>query len=151
MCLHIISVVYMFRFILCLKGFTLFYHIPHTWNAYVAGNLLKYKKIGKTKHGFYKDKTRSITLRRWLKCDVSWTLIDPENRLQLVAYLWSYASSSVLVLPEVRENAWNLSTCSLLLEKPIYCAFANSCPLQTDTFLLPLIHSHNAILSSNKF
>ncbi len=32
-----------------------------------------------------------------------------------------------------------------------YSAFANSCPLQTDTFLFPLIHSHNAILSSNKF
>ncbi len=33
----------------------------------------------------------------------------------------------------------------------IYSAFANSCPLQTDTFLFPLIHSHNVILSSNKF
>ncbi len=32
-----------------------------------------------------------------------------------------------------------------------YSAFANSCPLQTDTFLFPLIHSHNVILSSNKF
>ncbi len=33
----------------------------------------------------------------------------------------------------------------------IYSAFANSCPLQTDTFLFPLIHNHNVILSSNKF
>ncbi len=33
----------------------------------------------------------------------------------------------------------------------IYSAFANSCPLQTDTFLFPLIHSHDVILSSNKF
>ncbi len=32
-----------------------------------------------------------------------------------------------------------------------YSAFANSCPMQTDTFLFPLIHSHNVILSSNKF
>ncbi len=32
-----------------------------------------------------------------------------------------------------------------------YSAFANSCPLQTDTFVFPLIHSHNVILSSNKF
>ncbi len=32
-----------------------------------------------------------------------------------------------------------------------YSAFANSCPLQTATFLFPLIHSHNVILSSNKF
>ncbi len=33
----------------------------------------------------------------------------------------------------------------------LYSAFANSCPLQTDTFLFALIHSHNFILSSNKF
>ncbi len=33
----------------------------------------------------------------------------------------------------------------------MYSAFANSCPLQTDTFLFPLIHSHNVILPSNKF
>ncbi len=32
-----------------------------------------------------------------------------------------------------------------------YSAFANSCPLQTDTFLFPLIYSHNVIFSSNKF
>ncbi len=32
----------------------------------------------------------------------------------------------------------------------VYSAFANSCPLQTDTFLFPLIHSHNVLLSSNK-
>ncbi len=33
----------------------------------------------------------------------------------------------------------------------LYSALANSCPLQTDTFLFPLIHSHNVLLSSNKF
>ncbi len=33
----------------------------------------------------------------------------------------------------------------------LYSAFANSCPLQTDTFLFPLIHSHNVLPSSNKF
>ncbi len=33
----------------------------------------------------------------------------------------------------------------------IYSAFANSCPLQTDTFLFPLIHSHHVLLPSNKF
>ncbi len=33
----------------------------------------------------------------------------------------------------------------------VYSAFANSCPLQTDPFLFPVIHSHNVILSSNKF
>ncbi len=33
----------------------------------------------------------------------------------------------------------------------LYSTFANSCPLQTDPFLFPLIHSHNALLSSNKF
>ncbi len=33
----------------------------------------------------------------------------------------------------------------------IYSAFANSCPLQTDPFHFPLIQSHNALLSSNKF
>ncbi len=32
-----------------------------------------------------------------------------------------------------------------------YSAFANSCPLQTDTFLFPLIHSHNVKFASNKF
>ncbi len=32
-----------------------------------------------------------------------------------------------------------------------YSAFANSCPLQTDTFLFPLIHIHHVQLSSNEF
>ncbi len=37
MCSYIISVVYICRIISCLKGFALFYHIPHTYvNAYVA-------------------------------------------------------------------------------------------------------------------
>ncbi len=33
----------------------------------------------------------------------------------------------------------------------VYSAFANSRPLQTDTFLFPLVHSHNILLTSNKF
>ncbi len=37
------------------------------------------------------------------------------------------------------------------MTQPRYRAFVNSRPLQTDTFLFPLIHSHNVILSSNKF
>ncbi len=32
-----------------------------------------------------------------------------------------------------------------------YSAFVYSCPLQTDTFLFPLIYSHNVKFSSNKF
>ncbi len=44
MCFYIISVVYICCFISCLKGFPLFDHIPHTWKAHVAGNLLKIKK-----------------------------------------------------------------------------------------------------------
>ncbi len=32
-----------------------------------------------------------------------------------------------------------------------YSAFANSCPLQTDTFRFPLIQSRHVLLSSNKF
>ncbi len=48
------------------------------------------------------------------------TTTDPENRLYWVAYLGSYASFSVLVLLEVRENAWILSAFSLLLEKTNY-------------------------------
>ncbi len=34
----------------------------HTWNANVAGNL--FKKTGKMKHAYKKDKTRSIILER---------------------------------------------------------------------------------------
>ncbi len=37
-----------------------------------------------------------------------------------MTYLGSYDSFSVLVLRKVRENSWNLSTFSLLLEKPNY-------------------------------
>ncbi len=37
-----------------------------------------------------------------------------------MTYLGSYDSFSVLVLWEVRENSWNLSTFSLLLEKQNY-------------------------------
>ncbi len=47
MCSYIISVLYICHIISCLKGLALFNHIPHTWNAYVAGNLLKIKKTQK--------------------------------------------------------------------------------------------------------
>ncbi len=42
----------------------------------------------------------------------------PEIRLYLVAYMGSYDSFSALVVWKVRENAWNLSTFSILVEKP---------------------------------
>ncbi len=57
-CSYILFVIYVCRFISCLKGFALFYHISHTWNAYVAGNLLKIKKTGNMKHAYNKDKIR---------------------------------------------------------------------------------------------
>ncbi len=40
---------------------------------------------------------------------------------------------------------------TILVSITLYSAFANSCPLQTDAFLFPLIHSHNVLLSSNQF
>ncbi len=36
MCSYIISAVYMCRFISCLKAFTLFYHIPHTYGMHTS-------------------------------------------------------------------------------------------------------------------
>ncbi len=48
MCSYIISVVYICRIISCLKGFTLFYHIPHTYGMHMSP----------------KDKTRLIILKR---------------------------------------------------------------------------------------
>ncbi len=65
MCSYIISVVYLYIYpiISCLKGFALFYHIQHTWNAYVARSLLEIKN-GKMKHAYNKDKTRLIILKR---------------------------------------------------------------------------------------
>ncbi len=47
------------------------------------------------------------------------------------------------------NNKWvNVALC---IRADIYSAFANSCPLQTDTFRVPLIHSRHILLSSNKF
>ncbi len=57
MCSYIISVVYICRIISCLKGFTLLYHIPHTYGMHTYGT-------GKMKHAYNKDKTRSINLKR---------------------------------------------------------------------------------------
>ncbi len=38
MCSYIISVVYIRRIISCLKGFALFYHIPHTYGMHMSLN-----------------------------------------------------------------------------------------------------------------
>ncbi len=48
-----------------LKGiyFVLSYS-THIWNAYVAGNLSKFKKTQKMMHAYNKDKTRLIILKR---------------------------------------------------------------------------------------
>ncbi len=51
-------------------------------------------------------------------------------------------------------KAWPLSwieTQAHLEQLYLYSAFANSCTLQSDTFLFPLIHSHHVLLSPNKF
>ncbi len=45
----------------------------------------------------------------------------------------------------------NLCSIHIYIYLYIYSAFANSCPLQTDTLLFPIIHNHNVLLSSNKF
>ncbi len=49
------------------------------------------------------------------------------------------------------RGRWSTGVLSfgIMTEDRTYSAFANSCPLQTDAFLFPLIHSHNALLSSN--
>ncbi len=44
MCSYIISVVYICRIISCLKGFALFYHIPHTYGMHMSLNFLRNKK-----------------------------------------------------------------------------------------------------------
>ncbi len=38
-----------------------------------------------------------------------------------------------------------------MLHRLDYSAFANSCPLQTDIFLFPLIHNHNAYYLQTSF
>ncbi len=38
MCSYIISVVYICRIVSCLKGFALFYHIPHTYGMHMSLN-----------------------------------------------------------------------------------------------------------------
>ncbi len=43
MCSYIKSFVNVCRIISFLKGFTLFYHIPHTYGMHVAGNLIEIK------------------------------------------------------------------------------------------------------------
>ncbi len=52
---------------------------------------------------------------------------------------------------KVVKSALQPSSFTQIKQDLKYSAFANSCPLQTDTFLFPLIHSHNAQLSSNMF
>ncbi len=56
---------------------------------------------------------------------------------------WSPGFCHILWITIFEKNRYMLSLA--------ICAFANSCPLQTDTFPFPLIHSHNNLLSSNKF
>ncbi len=55
------------------------------------------------KYTYNRDKTRSFVLKQKPKGDFSWSYIVSENILQLVAYLGSYDSFSVLVLREVGE------------------------------------------------
>ncbi len=65
MCSYIISVVYICSIISFLKGFNLFYHIPHTFVMHnVDENSLKIKKTRKMMHAYNKDKTRLIILKR---------------------------------------------------------------------------------------
>ncbi len=59
----------------------------------------------------------------------------------LQRFAWGIADNVPLVLKPLAQGPIRI----------VYSAFANSCPLQTDPFLFPLIHSHNALLSSNKF
>ncbi len=39
MCSYIISIVYISRIMSCLKGFALFYHIPHTYGMHMSLNI----------------------------------------------------------------------------------------------------------------
>ncbi len=98
-----------------------------------------------------------------------------QKNLQLVAWLTFFASGARLALetfPAARACcrydyqlcimryfmrllhhiavvSYQVVQCGIL--QTIYSAFANSCPMQTDTFLFPRIYSHNVILSSNEF
>ncbi len=64
-CSYIISVVYICHIIPCLKGFALFYHIPHTHLERICRwKCIKNKKTRKMKHAYNKDKTRLIILKR---------------------------------------------------------------------------------------
>ncbi len=63
-----------------------------------------------------------------------------------------FGSRNKLAIVKKRSTTWKKDIHeSYMLPRMVYSAFANSCPLQTDTFLFPFIHSHNVILSSNKF
>ncbi len=60
---YIISVACICRIISCLKGFTLFYHIPHTYEMHMSLEIY-FKKTGKMKHAYNKEKIRLIILKR---------------------------------------------------------------------------------------
>ncbi len=63
MCSYIISVVYICH-ISCLKGFTLFYHSPHTYGMHMSLEIYQKLKTQKMKHAYNKDKTFLIILKR---------------------------------------------------------------------------------------
>ncbi len=71
MCSYIISVVYICPIISCLKGFALFYHIPHTYGIHMSLEIYYKEKTRTMKHAYNKDETRLIILKRWSKGDVS--------------------------------------------------------------------------------
>ncbi len=69
------------------------------------------------------------------------------------AYRWptlSQCGTIVICFSAIKELHTQYRYKTALFFHPTYSAFANSCPLQTDTFLFSLIHSHNVLLSSNK-
>ncbi len=66
--------------------------------------------------------------------DIKWLDLTPVVRL---------SNESSCILDFSSKDLWHLPKS--------YSAFAYSCPLQTNTFVFPLIHSHHVLLSSNKF
>ncbi len=58
MCFYIISDVNICRLISCLKNFTLFYHILHTYGMHMSINIYYTSKTRKNNHAYNKNKTR---------------------------------------------------------------------------------------------
>ncbi len=83
------------------------------------------------------------SLRKNFKCQLQWftTPASKErNKIILTFVLPSSIMGYTVLIYQIGQLSAQLT----------YSAFANSCPLQTDTFLFPLIHSPNIVLSSNK-